>query len=426
MSKVLIIADDLTGANANCALMKTIGLRAASITGNNLKKLPEDIDAVALSTDSRSMEKEQAYKRVFDKVKKYNDDRIDLYSKRIDSTLRGNLGIELKAYQDALETKTIGICVPSFPDSGRIVVNNYLYVNGISLMNTDAGKDPKISAVSNLVTENFKKDYDGQIIHIGIDEIDNGIENIKNLIIINKDKDLIVFDAITNEQISLIAKASIDSQIDFISVDPGPFTKEVTRLLYQKESISTKALAVIGSVTNVTINQMNELKNNYNHYQIDVDASKLIEVDKAIKEIERAVEEASENLESYDLIIVTTTPKDIKDRLNLKEISENMSLSIDDLSLLISRGLAKIGKDLVSKEDSISGIFSSGGDITVATVEELLSDGIEIKEEIQPLVAYGRMINGLKPGLKIVSKGGMVGNKNVMVECIQRILNEGE
>ena len=265
MSKVLIIADDLTGANANCALMKTIGLRAASITGNNLKKLPEDIDAVALSTDSRSMEKEQAYKRVFDKVKKYNDDRIDLYSKRIDSTLRGNLGIELKAYQDALETKTIGICVPSFPDSGRIVVNNYLYVNGISLMNTDAGKDPKISAVSNLVTENFKKDYDGQIIHIGIDEIDNGIENIKNLIIINKDKDLIVFDAITNEQISLIAKASIDSQIDFISVDPGPFTKEVTRLLYQKESISTKALAVIGSVTNVTINQMNELKNNYNH-----------------------------------------------------------------------------------------------------------------------------------------------------------------
>lgn len=426
MSKVLIIADDLTGANANCALMKTIGLRAASITGNNLEKLPDDIDVVALTTDSRAMEKGQAYKRVFDKVKRYKDKSIDLYSKRIDSTLRGNLGTELKAYQDALEAKTIGICVPSFPDSGRIVVNNSLYVNGISLMNTDAGKDPKISAVSNLVTENFKKDYDGQIIHIGIDEIDKGIENIKNLIMANKDKDLIVFDAITNEQISLIAKASIASQIDFISVDPGPFTKEVTRLLYQKESIRTKALAVIGSVTNVTINQMNELKNDYNYYQVDVDASKLIEIDKAIEEIESAVEEASENLKNHDLIIVTTTPKDIKDRLDLNKISENMSLSIDDLSLLISRGLAKIGKDLVTKEDSISGIFSSGGDITVATVEELLSDGIEIKEEIQPLVAYGRMINGLKPGLKIVSKGGMVGNKNVMVECVQRILNEGE
>lgn len=197
-------------------------------------------------------------------------------------------------------------------------------------------------------------------------------------------------------------------------------------MLYQKESIRTKALALIGSVTNVTINQMNELKNNYNYYQVDVDASKLIEIDKAIEEIERAVEEASENLKNHDLIIVTTTPKDIKDRLDLNKISENMSLSIDDLSLLISRGLAKIGKDLVTKEDSISGIFSSGGDITVATVEELLSDGIEIKEEIQPLVAYGRMIDGLKPGLKIVSKGGMVGNKNVMVECVQRILNEGE
>ncbi|MBS6105360.1 MULTISPECIES: four-carbon acid sugar kinase family protein [Anaerococcus] len=426
MTSVLIIADDLTGANANCALMKTIGLRAASITASKLDNLPQKMDAVAFTTDSRAMSKDHAYKRVFDKVNKYKNDSIELYSKRIDSTLRGNLGSELKAYQDALDNKKLAVCVPSFPDSKRIVINDFMYVDGIPLMNTDAGKDSKISAISNKVTENFKKDYEGEVVHISIEEIEKGIDHIRDIIIENKDKDLLIFDSITNDQISLIAKASLDSGIDFMSVDPGPFTKELTKLLYKSQSISTKAIAVIGSVTNVTMKQMAELKKRFDYYQVDVDPLKLINIDQAIVEIENSVNESCKNLDKYDLIIITTTPESIEDRLNLKEISDQFNISIDDLSLMISRGLAKIAKEVVIKESSISGIFSSGGDVTVAVIEELLSDGIEIREEIQPLVAYGRVINGLKPDLKLVSKGGMVGNDIVMAECIQRILNEGE
>lgn len=426
MTQVLIIADDLTGANANCALMKTIGLRAASMTGNSIDNLPSDIDVVAFTTDSRAMGREQAYKRVYEYAKKYKDKGIELYSKRIDSTLRGNLGSELQAYQDALDDKRVAICVPAFPDSNRIVVDDYLYVDGNSLMNTDAGKDSKISAVSNFVTENFKKDYSGNVKHIGIEEIDKGLDNLIKIIKDNNKRDLLIFDAITNEQISLIAKATLESEVDFISVDPGPYTKELTKLLYKKESISTKALAVIGSVTNVTMQQMIELKKNYKYYQVDVDPNKLININKAVDEINKSVQQTCDNLKNYELLIVTTTPQDINDRLDLKEISKKMNVSIDDLSIMISRGLAKIAKEVVTSEDSISGVFSSGGDITVAITEELRSDGIEIREEIQPLVAYGRIINGLKPGIKIVSKGGMVGSKNVMVECVKRILSEGE
>lgn len=425
MTRVLIIADDLTGANANCALMKTIGLRAASMTASNVDTLPQKMDVVAFTTDSRAMSKESAYKRVNKKVNKYKTDSIELYSKRIDSTLRGNLGSELKAYQDALDGR-LAICVPAFPDSKRIVINDYMYVNGIPLMNTDAGKDSKISAVSNYVTENFKKDYDGDIVHISIDDIEKGVGHLEEIIRENKDVDLLIFDAITNEQISHIAEASIATGIDFISVDPGPFTKEVTKLLYKSHSISTKAIAVIGSVTQVTIKQMQELKKRFNYYQVNVNPIKLMDIDSAIAEIDKAVDESRKHLDEHDLIIITTTPDKIEGRLNLKQISEETNITIDDLSLMISRGLAKISKDVVISEPSISGIFSSGGDVTVAVIEELMSDGIEIREEIQPLVAYGRVINGIKPDLKIVSKGGMVGNDVVMAECIQRILNEGE
>ncbi|NVF12250.1 four-carbon acid sugar kinase family protein [Anaerococcus sp. AGMB00486] len=426
MSEVIIIADDLTGANANCALMKSIGLRAASVTGDDIKHLDEDIDVYAFTTDSRAMTKDQAYRRVYDRVRKLKKEDVILYSKRIDSTLRGNLGSELRAFQDALETNNLAICVPSFPDSKRIVVNDFMYVDGVPLINTDAGKDSKISAVSNFVTENFSKDYKGQIVHISIDEIEKGIENISKKIIENKNKDLIIFDAITNKQIENIAIASVSTNIRFISVDPGPFTKEVTKVMYKKSSISTKSLAIIGSVTNVTINQMKALYGNFDIFKIEVDPLKLIDIDLALNEIDRCSLLAKEKLNDNNLIIITTTPDDVSQRLNLKEISESRDMSIDDLSLMISRGLAKIGKSIVTKDKSISGIFSSGGDVTIAVTEELGSQGIEIREEIEPLVAYGRLIGGEVDGLKIVSKGGMVGSDSVMVKCIARLLSKGE
>ncbi|MDU2557820.1 MULTISPECIES: four-carbon acid sugar kinase family protein [Anaerococcus] len=425
MGKVIIIADDLTGANANCALMKGIGLRSASITGNIHEEEVTDIDVLAFTTDSRAMSSDQSYKRVKKKANQYKNDDVILFSKRIDSTLRGNLGSELKGFQDGLGGR-LAICVPSFPDSNRIVVNDFMYVLGKPLMNTDAGKDSKISAVSNLVTENFKKDYQGEICHISIEEIEKGKDYVRDKIITNKDVDLIILDAITNDQIEMIAEAAIDTGLKFISVDPGPFTKEVTKLLYNKSEISTKAIAVIGSVTKVTMNQMKELEDNFENYRLQVDPSKLINIDLAIDEIKRAIELAQEKLNDCKLVIVTTTPASIEGRLNLKEISEKMDISIDDLSLMISRGLAKIASEIVKKDKSISGIFSSGGDVTIAVTEELGGQGIEIREEIEPLVAYGRVIGGEVDGLKIVSKGGMVGSEKVMIKCVDRLLNKGE
>ena len=105
MGKVVIIADDLTGANANCALMKSIGLRSASITGRINDEDVGDIDVLAFTTDSRAMSSEHSYKRVNKKAGEYKDKDVILFSKRIDSTLRGNLGSELKGFQDGLGGK---------------------------------------------------------------------------------------------------------------------------------------------------------------------------------------------------------------------------------------------------------------------------------------------------------------------------------
>lgn len=423
MKRVLIVADDLTGANANCSLMKKIGLRAVSFLGTNANEVPNDIEVIATTTDSRAMTKDQARNAVIERSQIFKDIEISLYSKRIDSTLRGNLGSELSTYQRVVDKDRIAICVPAYPDSGRIVVDGTMYVNGNLLMNTDAGKDPKMPVVSNKVIENFSKDYEGKIKEIKIEDVEKGKDHIRNLILEYKDDyDLLIFDSLINEHIEEIACAVIDSGIDHISVDPGPFTKELTSLMYKQSSISTKAMAIIGSVTKITIEQLHRLKEKYNYYQISVNPDKLLSMNTIQEEIDRCKAESDANIDKVDLLIITTTPDDISGRLDLNEMSKTIGISVDDISLIISRGLANISKRILENTESISGIFSSGGDITVALAEELLSMGIEIKDEVIPLAAYGRLLGGLRPGLKIVSKGGMVGGPDAMVKCVEQVL----
>src|SRR3712207_5034567 len=102
MVKYVIVADDLTGSNATCSLLKKIGLRAASVFQLSSEKM-EEMDVISYSTDSRGITKEEAYERVKRAINVLKRDEILLYNKRIDSTLRGNIGAEIDAMLEQLE-----------------------------------------------------------------------------------------------------------------------------------------------------------------------------------------------------------------------------------------------------------------------------------------------------------------------------------
>ena len=85
-----------------------------------------------------------------------------------------------------------------------------------------------------------------------------------------------------------------------------------------------------------------------------------------------------------------------------------------------SNGAVKILKETQKFE----GVYSSGGDITIALLEKLKAIGVEIREEVIPLAAYGRIIGGDFPNLKLVSKGGMVGDEKTIKLCLHKIKND--
>ncbi len=426
MTKFRMVADDLTGANANCSLMKKIGLNAATIF-NLDEKLPEEYNVIAFTTNSRAMESDEAYISVKESLEKLKSNEVELYSKRIDSTLRGNIGVELNAFFDVLGEEYMGIAVPAYPTTNRIVANGIMFVNGELLLSSDAGRDAKTPVFTSNVIDIFRKELNYKSDIIYIEDVEKGIDYLSELIKEKKSQGvrLLVFDGLIDRHIEIIASAALASGLSFFAADPGPFTLEVANQMLERDEVLSKVLMVVGSVTDISITQIKELLNSYDFAVVKVDADILSIKSQRYKEIKRASKEAMEKLQDNDYLLITTTPyEEGEKRIDLTRVAKEENIHMDDISIRIADGLAEIARNTILSDFSFAGSFISGGDITVAFSKYMESQGIEIREEVIPLSAYGRMIGGLMPEHRIISKGGMVGGSDAMKICFEKLKKE--
>ena len=424
MQKYIVIADDLTGSNATCSLFKKIGLRAASI----LKlqgDINYDVDVISYSTASRGLDKEEAYKKVSEAIKILKSKDVLVYNKRIDSTLRGNIGTEINAMLDNLEDDRIAVVIPSYPDSGRIVVNKTMLVNGVLLENSDAGKDPKTPIKTSCVESLIQKDIKYSSTYFTLSDIEQPIEEIvKKIQEAIKKSRVLIFDAVNNEDIIKISKAIIHSDINIVTVDPGPFTLYYSKELQKKNHLEKKILMVIGSVTATTKKQIEYILQEENIFLVKMKVEDFFEKETCLKEIERVISFIKKGIVSYDLFLVTTSPIGDEKKADLQKLAENLNTTVEEISKIIANTLTETVVKILKETEKFEGVYSSGGDITIALLEKLKAIGVEIREEVIPLAAYGRLIGGDFPNLKLVSKGGMVGNEKTIKLCLHKIKND--
>ena len=424
MQKYIVIADDLTGSNATCSLFKKIGLRAASI----LKlqgDINYDVDVISYSTASRGLDKEEAYKKVSEAIKILKNKDVLVYNKRIDSTLRGNIGTEINAMLDNLEDDRIAVVVPSYPDSGRIVVNKTMLVNGVLLENSDAGKDPKTPIKTSCVESLIQKGIKYSSTYFTLSDIEQPIEEIvKKIQEAIKKSRVLIFDAVNNEDIIKISKAIIHSDIDIVTVDPGPFTLYYSKELQKKNHLEKKILMVIGSVTATTKKQIEYILQEEDIFLVKMKVEDFFEKETCLKEIERVIAYIKKGIASYDLFLVTTSPIGDEKKTDLQKLAENLNTTVEEISKIIANTLTETVVKILKETEKFEGVYSSGGDITIALLEKLKAIGVEIREEVIPLAAYGRIIGGDFPNLKLVSKGGMVGDEKTIKLCLHKIKND--
>lgn len=130
---LFVLADDVTGAADCAARCKGVGLPATILLQLPSESLPTG--ALAFSADSRYLPPTQAAARVqalcvaLQQVTAQTESVI--WYKKIDSTLRGNIGAELAAMMTlttTAKTRACAVIAPAFPAQGRgLVDGNLLY-----------------------------------------------------------------------------------------------------------------------------------------------------------------------------------------------------------------------------------------------------------------------------------------------------------
>ena len=130
--RILILADDLSGA-AECA----VACRRAGMTAE-VRLEPDrtacEVEGLALDLDSRSRPASEARARTL-RAAGYVEGRV-LYRK-IDSTLRGHIGLEVAATMEISGADSLAIVCPAFPPMGRTVRDGRVLVQDAPLETTD-------------------------------------------------------------------------------------------------------------------------------------------------------------------------------------------------------------------------------------------------------------------------------------------------
>jgi uncharacterized protein YgbK (DUF1537 family) len=408
VTSILIVADDLTGANATAALFAHEGLRTLSTVSDSPSS--QEFEAVAVCTSSRHLAPHDARARVVGAIEALEGNLFVI--KRIDSTLRGNIGAELEGALDALQARTSStvraLIVAAWPRAGRVTRNGIQLVDGVPLNESGGDETKSEGGFSGRISDIVAAQTALGIREIGLDVVQKGGQALRAELA--QGSEALVCDALSDEHLRTIAGAARDVARDrdlaWLPVDPGPFGVELAAALglLPRRPPPRPLLIVAGSMTATTREQLREVEKDMGARFLDVDASRLEPT-----ELGGHIEELLAHPPFGGLIGVRTAaePDPVTDgQAESPEVAKMLGEAV------------RLALDAVG----VGGIYATGGDVTAALLEALDADGIEVVGEAMPLAAMGVLVGGPHAGLALVTKGGLVGGPGAAVVCLDHLL----
>lgn len=438
------VADDLTGATTTGVLLARSKARTAVFFNEEAAEKTEgidELDAILISSNSRPLPANEAYDKVKSATIALKKMGVEYFSKRIDTTLRGGVGVELDAMLDQMKEGTVAVVVPAMPQSRRILVGGYSVIDGVALINTPVAQDVRTPVKENYIPRLLEGQTRRKVGLVTLDKVLAGEEVIEEALAEQKKAgcEVIVVDGITLEDVENIAKACISLRWDVVAVDPGPFT---SKLAFYRELISAEepnippqadeagktVLIAAGSATPVTKKQMEILCQDPRHVRVSVEPLPLIEGgDVALDEVFKAVNKAAELLESDNqpraILFETALHGEL---LNLDEEDNKRHYAGGMSANRINAGLGMIVSQLLEKvgKEKVAGLYTTGGDTMVNVCYQLGVECIEVMDYVIPQTDVGRLVGSKYSGLPVVGKGGLTGNDNTACDIVSRLFRE--
>ncbi|OFL17475.1 hypothetical protein HMPREF2782_05980 [Anaerococcus sp. HMSC068A02] len=389
MKKMLLIADDFTGANDSGIKIVQRGYDA-SISLNCNEKFDSNINII--DTETRNLNKNKAYDIVDKTISNLENlsDYLVIY-KKVDSTLRGNIRSEYEAIYKYLNPQFV-IFAPAHPNLGRTTKDGIQYVNGKRILDTEFSQDPE-KPVTN---DNIKNILADKMHHHYIDEIRKDL-NIK--LGIN------TFDCEIYDDLLKIAQKSleIDRRVLFIG------SAGLCDALFDELIIKKPAVGIVGSVSSQNKESIEYCK------KMGVPVIKITLMDYVNNSYKNKIDQVICLLkENKDVIIVTS--KDRRDYTETLEYLRENNLKTD---LILSKLLKSISISIINEVD-ISGVFTSGGTTSIEFLKSIGATGTNLINEIENGVIMNK-IKGVSNDLYLVTKAGAFGNKKTIYNSLNQI-----
>ncbi|MFD3686053.1 four-carbon acid sugar kinase family protein [Nocardiopsis sp. NPDC058631] len=425
MAQVLVVADDLTGANATGARFARTGMRVATVTPEHVSQVVGDYDVVVANLDSRHVPAEQAADLVTDVIEAVWP--VGLVVKRTDSTLRGNVGAELEAAYDAVRervpagTRVRVLFTPAFPSSGRITEDGVQLLHGLPLERTELAVDPLFPMETSVVADILAVQCDLPVRHVPVRQI---TQTMLTSELLAGDEPVVVCDASTEQHLTDIAEAAASAHqrdgVVWVSVDPGPTGALLAYSLRLRGQAGSRGplLGVVGSTTDLTRRQLATVARTGAVRFVDLDAVAL--ADPGSGHADEVAAELTEQLTSSGfpelcvLRLVTTAER----------VRALPGQTRAELPGRVARLVADVVNDVADTTGPHalpSGLYLTGGDLVASLLDELDVHAFDVGGEVVPLAVHGHLSGGPLDGTPIVAKGGLVGDDTTLVECLAKL-----
>ncbi|MEJ8325756.1 four-carbon acid sugar kinase family protein [Kosakonia sacchari] len=398
--QVVMLADDFTGANDAGVSLAQTGMQVdVALT----TPFVSTAQAIIFNSDSRALSVSEARACVTaftnEITARYNPGWL---VKKIDSTLRGNVGAEIAAMRQACNAAAV-IAAPAFPAAGRITRNGQCYVNGELLTQTEFASDPKTPVTSADIGALLAAHSTAECRYVQPAQLANALAEA------TPDAPLLlVVDAQSDEDLDAIIAQAADAATTPLLVGSAGLCDALARRLAAEKPHAV--LAVIGSMSEIAQQQVARVAQqpNVEHLLIDIDT-----VFSAAQPAYRQTIVAA--LAQGKHCIVHTCP-DEQARHQIAALCARLGVSRSELGERICTFLAQLTCDVL-REVTPAALYLSGGDVAVAVAQALGARSFRIQGRAAGCVPWG-YFSGCEWQRPVMTKAGGFGDETTLLKVL--------
>lgn len=426
-----IIADDLTGANDTALQFHLKGANTQILLSDELEPFNVvNTQTWAISTESRNIEPDLACEKVLKTAKMFKEKlNPDYIYKKIDSTIRGNIAVEVLGLLSVFDYDA-AVIVPAFPSEMRTTVGGYHLLKGVPIERTEMACDPYSPIVEShlptLLKNQLSHEFSSLVGQIELKTVMKGagpiLQKIKELIA--EGKKLIVCDAVSTVDVEQIALAVKKSDNRVLPVGCAAFAQSLSEYWIhdsQTEHIiktfpNLPKLIVSGSATQITANQIEALEKSDEFDDILAISFDLKTVLGGVTD--ELVERITSNLNLGNTVLVHTS-KLIKDFDGFSEDSLNAELTKANLADVITDFLAELTRRVLERKEAI--LITLGGETSFKCCRAIDANQLQLIDEVAPAIALSMDHNAQW----IVTKSGNLGGSNTLIDILKYFESHG-